>query len=563
MDSSQSAGKQPIINETESNVSTPEGSPQDTPDNSVADPIKLVTFSQKQIYAIGVAVVTILLGLLFWQLDGLDFIRKTLSPAVAVITITDAETGNPVSNATLTIESRELETEIDGTLVVDNLSAQLYEFIVTAQGYVDFKESSTLKRGQNNLLFKITPYLPTTDIGGKVYDFIDGSIISGATVVYEGEEKITGDDGGFLLTNVPIGTVSLHASRQGYRDLDLEVQLSSQYQIDVNLVPEGKTFFVSNRDNGKRGIYSANFDGSDVAQLVQRVGDTEDYGIVLSSDSQKVAFLSTRDGKKSQNNNYDDPNLYVISTDGTNLVRVGSHYFISSISWSNTSDSLVWLGGVSQESYSSDIFVFSVNEGKTTKINSDETSTLIMNPSKSAFVWSQSPTYGDPIAKEGLFYYEFGSKRTTKILDSAAWNVIFSDDEKVLFVQYNDNISDDEVIMSYDIATNTSVVIDQLPISTSSSNQMISPDGLHFASVETRDGKSDVYFSNTDGTGERKLTRIGNVLDLVGWHISGKYILFDNRSSSETARYIVGLGGVSEKKVADIFLESYSYNGGY
>jgi len=101
-----------------------------------------------------------------------------------------------------------------------------------------------VQKGRNNFTFSLHVFVSTTDLGGTVYDYVDGSILRGVTVSYEDQKQTTGEDGGFLFTDVPSGTAHIAVEKPGFLSRSFEVQLAIQYELDVNLVPEGKTVFV-------------------------------------------------------------------------------------------------------------------------------------------------------------------------------------------------------------------------------------------------------------------------------------------------------------------------------
>src|SRR5215216_113741 len=100
---------------------------------------------------------------------------------------------------------------------------------------------------------------------------------------------------------------------------------SESHNRDPSWSPDGSKFvFTSNRSgSGKTEIWMANADGSGLLRLttsIQRGSDGQgpifslDFGPAWSPDGSKIAFVSNRDGA--------DTELYVMNTDGSNLLRL-------------------------------------------------------------------------------------------------------------------------------------------------------------------------------------------------------------------------------------------------
>ncbi|NCS32581.1 hypothetical protein GW793_03755 [bacterium] len=543
----------------EVNVLSSVPSPKPEGEDSSADHIVL---PKKIVYGVGVGIVSLLIGLLFWQLNALESLQLIIFPATAVVTVVDATSKEPLNKVTVVLGDTQSQTGSDGITVLDDLTTREYTINATLSGYVDYKDSVLLERGRNNITIALDAFQARTDVGGKVFNYIDGSVVEGAKLTYKDQEKVTTSDGGFLFTDVPVGVVKISVSKDGYNPQALDVQLSSRYQIDINLVPEGKTVFVSNRDNGKKAIYVANFDGTGVTQLIKRIGETQDYGVVLSPLSQKVAFLSTRDEKLNTDSGQLDADLYVVSIDGEELRKIGSHYGISGVTWSFDESSIVWVGRVKYKDYTSHLYVYSFVTGVVSQLDTGGISTMVVNSKDTGVAWSESISDGDPTSRQGIYYYDFATKKTTQVFEQSSWSVGFTDNDSTLWFQYYDGITGEYIAKAYDFLTQKVSSIDS--ISTQFSQvEFASLDKLSVVYVGNRDGKSDVYVSDTNGENERKLSSLGSVATILGWDKTGEYILFDAQSATETARYIVGLTGAPERKISDIYLEYNGYGPGY
>jgi len=471
-------------------------------------------------YATGILAVGIIGLFLAVQLNAWAYLQKIILPATAVITVFDNEDSLPISSAELTLDGQHIITDTAGVAIVGDLTAKTYTISISAVGYQTYEADIDVQKGRNNFTFSLHVFVSTTDLGGTVYDYVDGSILRGVTVSYEDQKQTTGEDGGFLFTDVPSGTAHIAVEKPGFLSRSFEVQLAIQYELDVNLVPEGKTVFVSNREKGKRGIYVADFDGGNVSQLIPRVGETEDYDSVMGNNGTYVAFLSTREMIKTASGNSYVPYLYVVSVDGLGLTTVSSHSQISEVSWAQKDEYLVWRGMPDAQSYSYDLFSYSMVDGKIRKLNtSGVVGAFVMSPKKDYVMWSEYKKYDDPTSQEGTYGYSFEKKVTTTVMDQYAWGMVFASAEQVL-LQYSDNLTGEEKNAVYQIPKN--IIEQQLgPVSTRSI--VFSPDGTRSVFVDTRDGKTDIYY--LEGSSDKAITSLGTVYGNPWWDPSGSYLL--------------------------------------
>jgi len=395
-----------------------------------------------------------------------------------------------------------------------------------------------------------------------VRDYIDAVSLEGVKVRWGDDEVATNDHGVFTIHDVPVGEASLTFSKQGYHTLEQTVRVKGQEAVEIDLVPEGKVVFVSNREGGKRGVYVVNYDGSNIQRLVQQVDNTEDYQVARSPDRQRVAFLSTRDKRESSGQRLFEPSLYLINIDGSDLIKVSNHYYISEVQWVGDSQRLVWKGMINPSDYAANLYVYQLGNDSVEQLNNGASvGTIVMNSKKTGILWTQYRGSGDPTAKEGVFYHDFNTQQTEQIFDRDVWGVFFTDgDQKVVF-SYTAGDSGDWQSVAYNLRTGQTE--ESLYNEESTITKVVSPNGEKFAYVTTRDGKSDIYVSNLDGTEEQRLTAMGSVVGALAWSTNGRYIIFDSSKPDESARYVVGLTGAPPRKVTDVYLEIYNPSRGY
>lgn len=108
--------------------------------------------------------------------------------------------------------------------------------------------------------------------------------------------------------------------------------MGDQFEIS----PDDKHFLFSYYVDGKKGIYSANMDGSDVKQITS--SDTErHYAPKYSSDGTKILFLSENSGRVNS--------LYVANVDGSHQKQLTSNnVHVSEAIFSSTGETIYYIG---------------------------------------------------------------------------------------------------------------------------------------------------------------------------------------------------------------------------
>jgi Tol biopolymer transport system component len=92
-----------------------------------------------------------------------------------------------------------------------------------------------------------------------------------------------------------------------------------------------------------------------------------------------------------------------------------------------------------------------------------------------------------------------------------------------------------------------------------------SPDGTHIAFTSFRNGRSDIYVVNSDGSGERRLTTNPAADDLATWSPDGTRIAFVSNRDGNFDIYVMNADGTSETRLTtepeDDFSPSWAPDG--
>ena len=478
-------------------------------------------------------------------------------PASANFTVVDSGTSTPIVGASITVNGSKLTTDKVGKADMYHLWVGSIPVMVEAPGYVTLSTTIKFHKGANPLTEKLVKDVRMVTFNGKVTDYVSDQALSGVNVKIDSGEIKSAADGTFSFTNVPVGTVAVTLSNSGYKDNVANVSLTDDSVQTVSLAPNGSTVFVSNRDSGKRGLYVSSFDGKDVKYLTPRIKDTEDYDVVVGPHNVLAAFLSTRDKRVSGGSSQYDPKLYLVGTDGTGLKKLTDDDYIYDVQWTADGRYLVWIGndGGTADSATHARVYDPIHSTTTTLDNSGEAGSVWLNHSGTGAAWSQIQLKGQ--GATGVFYKELSSGSVKTVTDNSnAYNIQFSSDDKSITYQTYDSATQQTANERYTIATGETQAYSPEPsVNNITRITAASPDGKKIAYVEERDGQSDLFVSDSNGSNEQRLTHLGTLTGIPTWDPSGKYLLVDSAKTGETARYVVAIAGGSPKKVADISLD--------
>jgi flagellar motor protein MotB len=164
-------------------------------------------------------------------------IMGAIAPGSGAIsgTVRDAQTGNPISNAT--IRARDATTDPAVTGPNGEYRADLEQGYVvvdlTAEGYAPQTRVIEIKRNDDLAMnFELTRRNPFGTVRGRVQDQVDGAPLA-ASVRVLGQESWTPCDsttGLYRLENVPEGNVIVEYQARGYRSVTQEVVITAGHE---------------------------------------------------------------------------------------------------------------------------------------------------------------------------------------------------------------------------------------------------------------------------------------------------------------------------------------------
>jgi Tol biopolymer transport system component len=480
--------------------------------------------------------------------------------ASLALTVID-EQQQPIDNAQIEIGAAQGATAEDGSITLTDLPRGTHTLSVSKTGFTPYAQEVTLKRGRNNLgsivlqeasdqkvavTLSVSDYIseePLTDVSASIEDIIG---------TFDETEK------SYKFAGIPLGTYSLKLSRAGFNAYTAEVTIGKDTEqlAAVALVPAGLVVFESNREQGRRGIYTANYDGTNQKKLVESVGDLEDYTPILGPNQRKVFFTSTRDGLKRE----DNPAVYkeffyLVDLDGRNLVKI-SETSGSYAVWSPDGSYIGYTKYVNNYA-ASELYVYDVLKRTAHRFTGYNSSSFSFSPDGTLIAFGAKKEGEDTFK---LFYAKSNATGVTEVAQSDTnsnfYGMEFTANNQLLRYSRWDDTENKTRWFEYSLASGTTAEVSAPAVDREAA--VTSPNKKLRAYISTRDGKTNLYISDPDGKNEKRLTDLNRVVGSVLWSRDSSFVMFDYRSDSESARYLVSVNGTAKpKKIVDVNLTYY------
>jgi Tol biopolymer transport system component len=511
---------------------------------------------------LGVLVIVFIVAII--SLYRLDYFSKAYAYAFrsnVTVAITDVDSKDAlpaVITLTNSKNAKYTETEManaQGEAKFSQLVRGDYSVTVSYTGYDKLATTTKLsKRNGTTVSFTLKKTPPEESmVSGTITNYINEAVLAGASVKIDDLTAKSGADGKFAIEKVITGEKNIEVTLKGYLDYSKKVTVTGkQFGLDpITLVPVGKVVYVSNKDKGRRGVYTSNYDGSDAKTLVDRVADHEDFSPAISPDYKKVAFLSTRDGQKDGSEEL--TSLYTVDIDGKNLTKIGDRASYSYY-WSTDSKYLIWGNSTKtndQTNYLSSVYNVSNKTNKVIVTNSMSVSlTMNISNTKVAYVANNAGNYE-------LTIYNLGTDAADKLYqNSASFYILkFNTDNELVYGLYQNN---QQKYFAFNLGDNSSKETDyQYP----KRYTVKSPSGKMESYIESRDGKSNLFIADdSSGKNEKQLSTVDTAVGVPFWSVDSKLVFFNIQKTGESALYVASVEGGMAKKIIDVASDGY---GGY
>ncbi len=259
--------------------------------------------------SIPVGVVAVLLLLLVIPFTRYAIVGTFYEQSFPVMVV-DAETGKPVSSATVKLGGKEATTDGEGrATVVSKVGNHTLE--VSKKYYESSSQKVLVPIPKPTSDFEVKLKATGRQVPMTVLNTISKKPVANATITAEGTEARTDDEGkAVLVVPAELKEVSVALSGDGFNNATATLTVTAD-EIDANkfsLTPSGKIYFLSNA-SGKIDMVKSNLDGTVRQTVLAGTGKEDKLNTVLfaSRDWEYIALLSKRDGG-------DYPKLFLIET---------------------------------------------------------------------------------------------------------------------------------------------------------------------------------------------------------------------------------------------------------
>lgn len=225
-----------------------------------------------------------------------NFIKKDVT-----VTVTDATTKKPVSQATITVAGLEAKTDGDGKVVIGDVPVGEYTMKVAKNYYKESEGAYTVPvlsaPGQPEVMLTATGRQVTVLITNK----ITNAPLEDATITVNDTSASTNANGqATLVLPADKETLQGKAEKNGYNALDVTIQVTDQADANkFSLTPNGSVVYLS-KATGTIDVMKANLDGSDAKVLVEGTGNESDIAtsLIASPDWKYAVLTASRDANQ-------------------------------------------------------------------------------------------------------------------------------------------------------------------------------------------------------------------------------------------------------------------------
>ncbi|MBW4061704.1 hypothetical protein HJC99_04005 [Candidatus Saccharibacteria bacterium] len=488
------------------------------------------------------------------------FIKSTID-----VRVSDASTHQLLPGADVKVAGVTVTTDKVGVAHFTGLQPGATTIEVAKPAYETTNEAYTLgfaDAGTKDISLKSTGIKLTF----VFTNYVTGQPVAAARVQI-GDADAVADSKGTVTASLPPSndgqTITANVTTDGFNTLSVPVAVKvGAPTIAAKLVPSGQVYFLSNR-SGKVDLYGANLDGSNATVLLAGTGNEDQSTGILPNvyDQSVVALVSSRAGKRLDSQPQED--LYLFHPATSQLALIDSNIRFSNFR--------TWLGkSLVYQKYSDNnsasIQSYDTTTGKNTTIvtcTGDGACPQALYATDSLFVYSLA---GAPMGStsNGVFAVKTGTT-SSKSISSVPAASSYRQTKDALILNYYDynNAYPNGTWQSLNFATVKVSTLNPGPSNTATRTYIDSPGDKLSASIDARDGQSDLYVANLDGTNERQLTTTGDVTQFVQW-FNDDYIVY----SAANQLFVVGVAGGKPQKITNFYsgiVNTYSggYNPGY
>lgn len=524
--------------------------------NSALQPKKRHFWRRKKFWLTSLFIVVVGLAFAWFITPSRYFIVNLfgLRGTITVKTTTAAGANQPTSllkQVTVMLNSTQWQTDAHG-----NLSAKVPygDYTVTAKktGYstvtqqaeVDFDPFfHLLGKGPEVAPPSLTMQLTAVGIPLTIHarDWLTGDPITYGAFTVGQQVARPNQQGDVSVTLPPTDAQSatvMTAFGGGYTDKQFTVQLNGT-PATILFVPEGTDYFISSR-NGTPTIYSSNLDGSNAAQFMAPANnETAAMAITVSPSGKYGVLASTRGGIHDAQGNLLQQ-LFVIDLSNKSMTSVDQAQWFNFVDWQD--DTLVYTANGSAGTQR----LGAINTATATRTNLATAATFsTVRIALGMVAYIRNAAAGDATASQNPELRVVNIKGGTE--KSLGYNVqqLAEIDPQTLAFQVGDG-----TWRNYNVNT-AQIKTAAAPASAKRAYlATASPDGQTRIALDTIDGKPVIIARDVGSGQEKQLYTASGITGPL--RILDGQLIFRIADGTQTADYIMALGGGAPKKITDV-----------
>lgn len=464
--------------------------------------------------------------------------------AATSLRVTDAKTGQPLKNVTLSIGDRSAKTGEDGSVVLNQILLGPQVMSLKKPGFAEQNKTVTFGWGSNPIGdFMLEPTGSQYTI--KLTDFLSGLPVVNAEVVAGESSAVANDKGEAVLTVPAVETESLEVrvNAENYRSEAVTIAADQKDPIALSLVPARQQAFVSKR-SGTFDLYKSDVDGKNETKLLAGTGLEREDALAIAAHRSKntIAFMSTRENIRTAEGVLLSV-LQIINLDTGEQTRVTQSERIQVLDW--IGDRLVYVKiteGAPQDSKERHkIISYDIRGGGERELASSNYFNDVLSANGAVYY---SPAMFNVNGSVGLFKINPDATDKKSLYQKEVWN-LFRTSYDVVSVSVGQEWFD--LNLSNDVLTKAPGPPSMLKSRVYNAN-LASNKSLW---IDERDGKSTLILYENETKKDTMLRSQAGIKTPLRW-ISDQHIVYRVANGEETADYVMNIQGGEPKKIVDV-----------
>jgi hypothetical protein len=450
-----------------------------------------------------------------------------------------------LKNVKVKVQGAEALTNENGDATLEGLELGPTELRLEKVAFATVKRSITIGWGSNPMGEE------KMDPTGAQFAFVVTDYLSGKPVVkaeaVSGQANAFSDKNGKLLLTLdkPEDKIEITITAPGRRPEKFTMSADKQEgERAVKMVPVRKHVFIAEQ-SGRYDIYAAFADGKDKKLVMKGTGnESEDITLAAHPSDDVVAVVSTRDGKRS-NNDQLLHNLTVVNMRTKQVKTVQTAERIQLVGWMG--ERLIYVR-VMPDTKNDDpqrnrLIAYHYKDETNNQLAAANYFNDIITASGRIY-FAPSAAYQKPNTAKLYSFSPDGTERKT-LLNQEIWNMFHTAHDTILMT------TSDDSWFEYKLGDKAATAASGQPADPKSYVFMDSPNGNKSFWIEKRDGKS-VLLVRDIKSGEEKTIATKNQPEMPAGWLGSDVIAYRISEGGETADYAVSLSGGEAKRIADV-----------